>query len=489
MNKILEKIFFITFIVFFVLIIVATLLNTPNADLLGTRKLVPLFLIISIGLFGLLHRWGDKLNFSRWNQRSIYYLSIIYFVFLFLFSLYFMQDGYAETSWVYEGAKILANGDKILNNEYYQVKFSQFHYLKGILFVAAFFEKIAVILHINEKNFLSFINSVMIATTLPSTYYVCKKMFNDKIAWYSVSMLFVYLPIYFASCIFYNYTFVYAFPIGILALYVSLDYNKLCMKKLVAISFLAGFGYNIFSVCIIVLIAILIDIIVLKKNRVNKGILIGIFTLVFTLIFSAFFEKLYNENIYDERLYDAFKYPMLESTVYVGLNADTNGRFSVADEEYIKSFDNYEAKKQALQQQIVYRWEQMDLSDKFMHAVNKGSLNFGSGTYYTEWTSNDNLCKDRKLITFFSKDFDDVKFYRSFYTALNLWLLIGMCVSVFLKRDKSTLVPWLSIFGMLLITIITETNPRHVLPYFPFIVIMFAFSFEGILTKLEKHKR
>lgn len=489
MAKRLEKLFLVILCILLVPVLITVLFNKINIDLFGTRKLVIVSLIfIVVLLFGLskIYKIWDRVKISE--VKFLICITILYFILLICFALYFMQDGYAETSWVYEGANILANGGSILGDGYYEIKFAQFQYLSGILFVAVFFEKIAVFFHLNERIFLVVINCILTSTVLPSSYYICKKIFSKRAAWYSVIILFCYIPIYFTSCIFYNYTFILAFPVGILALYVSMmEKDNVCIKQIIAIGFLTGLGYCIFNVCAVVAIAVFIELFLLR-NKKKIALLIGLTSIVFSIVFSIYFNSQYYTYIYNEGIYNENKYPMLESTVYVGLNKDTYGRFSVEDEDFIKSYDSYQSKKAALRSQIKERWNGMSNGDKVKFLMNKTAVNFGNGTYYTEWTSNDNLWKQRKIIRFFSKDYDDVKYYRSFFGAANLLFLLGVCVTSIwgIRNRYATLVPWISIFGIMIVSLISETNPRHILDYLSFLIVIFANFCDILYERLER---
>ena len=235
----------------------------------------------------------------------------------------------------------------------------------------------------------------------------------------------------------------------------------------------------------------MIDIILLKKSNIKNALYISVFSLLFVSCFSIFFSNEYKEKIFVEDLYERYKYPVLESTMYVGVNEMTLGLYSVEDRDYIDSFETYDDKKQELRKAIVARMEKMNTLEKIEFFINKTAVNFGNGTYYSEFVSNDNLVKPRKLIQFFSKDFDNVKYYRSFYGALNLLMLVGLCLSMAygFKKEYRTLVPWISIFGVLLVTLISETNPRHVLAYVPFIIIIASYMVSIVEEKITKVNR
>lgn len=493
MPSILSKLFFGVSLVIFFPAIVAIYFNTPKLDLLGTRKLINCF-IVFIFVAMCIYVKGLSLIIDKIKNETkfICILSIIYCGCLFLFSLYFMQGGHAETYWVYGAGRVLANKEDLRTSQggYFMDVFSKYHYLKGILFVTSFFERIAIFLNIDCKIFLSFVNAVLISISLPSVFYVCKKIFNRKTAFYSITICLIFLPIYFSTCIFYNYVFIYSFPIAILALYVSLD-GENGLKKGILIGFLSGIGFCVFNTCIIVTVALLIDIILLKKSNIKNALYISVFSLLFVSCFSILFSNEYEEKIFVEDLYERYKYPVLESTMYVGVNEMTLGLYSVEDRDYIDSFETYDDKKKELRKAIVARMKRMNTLEKIEFFINKTAVNFGNGTYYSEFVSNDNLVKPRKLIQFFSKDFDNVKYYRSFYGALNLLMLVGLCLSMAygFKKEYRTLVPWISIFGVLLVTLISETNPRHVLAYVPFIIIIASYMVSIVEEKITKVNR
>lgn len=492
-SNLLSNLFFGVCLIIFIPVTIAIYFNTPNLDLLGTRKLVNLFAILILIVASIYIRGLNYIIHKiKYERKFIFILSIIYFVCLFLFSLLFLQEGHAETYWIKDAGRILGYGEdlRLAQGGYYTVIFSKYHYLKGILFITAFFERIAVMLHIDENIFLSFVNSVLITTSLPSVFYVCKKIFNRKTAYYSITICMIFLPVYFSTCIFYNYVFIYSIPISILALYVSMNEKTNNLKQGVLVGILSGIGFCVFNTCIIVTIAILIDIVLLKKSNVKNAAYIVGFSLLFVCCFNAFFSEKYEEKIFVQDIYESYKYPVLESTAYVGVNEETLGLYSVEDRDYIDSFKTYDDKKKGLRNAISARLESMTTLEKIEFFINKTAVNFGNGTFYSEFVTNDNLINQKDIIQFFSKDYDNVKFYRSFYGALNLLMLIGLCMSMIygFKKEYNTLAPWISIFGVLLVTLISETNPRHVLAYVPFIVIIASYMMSMVEEKIIKIK-
>ena len=114
------------------------------------------------------------------ETKFICILSIIYCGCLFLFSLYFMQEGHAETYWVYGAGRVLANKEDLRTSQggYFMDVFSKYHYLKGILFVTSFFERIAIFLNIDCKMFLSFVNTVRVSTLFTMSFTNSKRLLS-----------------------------------------------------------------------------------------------------------------------------------------------------------------------------------------------------------------------------------------------------------------------------------------------------------------------
>lgn len=253
------------------------------------------------------------------------------------------------------------------------------------------------------------------------------------------------------------------------------------------IVFIASIGTSVFTIVAVSIIAVLIDMIL---NRKKEAVLLGIVVLLGTIMINRITYRVIDESLYNSNdlqvMVEKNEIPMFLSTMYVGLNYDNLGLYSSKDLSYILSFDTYEEKVEGLIEPIKSRLNIGHNLPDFL--LRKSTINFGQGTFYTEQVSNDRLLVERSSIRFFSSDFSQVVYYRSFFCAMNI---IFFCLMLWLikKRYHNFDLLYLTIFGVWLVSLICETDSRHIFPYLPLFIVMSAYAISVLADKYYDSRR
>lgn len=439
---------------------------TPVRGMLFGKKKIVLFSMVVIIVLLYFCNWFLK-KVSMWNRTIEVIILSLYFALCLFFSYYFANKGVFEIGVVDDISNSILWGGQC---DYYTLDFmSRYSYLRSLACFSTVFsicgEKIKalyVCLGMTMGLFSSLELLKMIGYT-PRTLMMTTLFFYTSV------------PLYLSCSIFYNYTVVFWIPITIITLYYMIMLGDGRISLYISLISICVIGVCIFSIVWVPIIAMAIDMIL---NRKYKSIL----TIFIIIILSAFLNSaayhLIDNKIYNtpelRSMCEKNEIPMFASTLYTGLNDDSIGFYTNDDLIHILELPSYEEKLAFLKRENINRIKEkkgkiVDFTFK------KSSLTFGHGTFNTEAVSNHGLLKERGVIKYFSNDFEEVRFYRSFYCALNVIMLVLIVIGIVAKKEiNDNNILYLTILGFWMVSMISETDSRHMLPCLPLLFVLAA---------------
>ena len=444
--------------------------------LFGEKQYVLLSLVIILLYYSVLYAFS-KTRLLAWNRKKEVVIVVLFLALCLFSAYYFANEGVSEIPAVIKAAKFFSSCETI--DDAFMEFLSQYRYLSPIIVWAA------VCYKVGGKIFASVVVSAGMTLGLFVSLQVIKRLKgNNTSLWICTGLFFISIPIYLSCNIFYNFSLVFWVPIT--EIYLYLLYSDECDKSrknlyFILMIIIGIFGISIFSIVAVPLIAISFGLIFSRKKEV---IMLALLILLGTSIFSNITGKYVMNKIFDtdelQKMVYENEFPMTLSTMYVGLHDKTMGFVSMFDFWYIRSFKSYKEKQQGLRPQIIDRLDKAVRNPGFI--LTKSSINFCQGSYYSELVSEEGLLKEREIIRYFSKNYPEVVYYLSFFCAMNIFLILLMLTSIVMRiTDFNTL--RLSILGAWMVTMISETDSRHVFAFLPLFIVMGALTFSGVAEK------
>lgn len=393
-------------------------------------------------------------------------------------SYYFANYGLSEIGVVNEISDTIA-GKGLCSNESMEF-LSRYSYLRPVICFASIFAKggkalksvyICIGMTIGLYASLEFLKEIECS---PKDLIICSFFF------------YICVPVYLSCSIFYNYSVVFWIPITILLLYLKIEKQPKLVVLYILLVGISAIGISIFPVISVPVIAICIDSFLKKRKEMILGILLAILlsTAMNNLSYKIVDNKIYNTPELQE-ICKKNEIPMLESTLYVSLNPDSLGFYTDDDLNYIRNLNSNDNRKNILRSNIKQRITELNYGI-IDFALKKSSIAFGQGTFYSEAVSNKRLLVQRDIIRYFSSQFTEVKYYRSFYCAQNIILLSLMLILLVINKNSKYNIIFLTILGIWMVSMISETDSRHMLPFLPLFFVMASGTLGNVMTKESK---
>lgn len=435
--------------------------------LFGIKEVVLVSLISSLAFFYLINKIFSKI--TTWNRKTEVIVLSVYFALCMFFSYYFANSGAhgVEIGVINEVSNAIAKGSMC---DPATLSFmSRYSYLRSLACFAALFsfggikaKSVYVCLGM-VMGFFSSLEFLKMAKCTPRALFMTTVFFYTS------------MPLYLSCSIFYNYTVVFWMPITIILLYLKIASGDNRMGVYVFFVTISTIGVCLFSIVWVPIIAMTIDMILNKKYKM--------FISFITIIVLAVILNHASYNLVDKKIYNSpelkemckqNEIPMFDSTLYTGLNSDSIGFFTGTDLTQILSIPSYSEKKAFLKTESANRIQEKK-GQLLDFVFKKSSLTFGHGTFNTEAVSNHGLLKERSVIRFFSSEYEDVGYYRSVYCAVNIILLVSTVIKILSpKKSKENDVLYLTVLGFWMVSMISETDSRHIMPCLPLLFVLAA---------------
>jgi len=509
---ILKKMFFIVFIVIFAFLFFGTLFNLVGdvvvyqkygdgtVEAITKRMAVPFVrsIISSVcffALFAMIYKYISKnIEYIEKNEKfCITLITVFVFVFYLIASWIFESKGMGEVRIVMDAADILAKEGYLLNTDGqdYHHYFTVFALIRNVLIYLVLLAKVAFALGLaSVKSLAILINCIMMALTVPMLYYIVKKNFGTKEAIMAVLLVIACLPVALFTHVVYNFVLIYPIIVFTLFVYTLLQHSKRNNKYIILLlSVLCGFaiaaGSQLNIAAAIILVAINIQAFMYDNKRAILAI--DIVFIVSYMALSHFSAGFADKYIYNEQYNEENGMPAL-SWFYTGLNEDTVGMFTGETSDFLYDYETKTEREIILKQKIEDNLKQKGLFGYIKHVYKKLIVDFGTGDWGTNrafWYNNKHYLYRPSIFTqFVTLDGQYIHIYKIItqgYHIMSMFMvLIG--AAVMMKKSKTFISPWVSLFGLMLACGINETNPNHA---FSYVAIFYICAAVGMVTLLD----
>ncbi len=483
----------LSILIFFIIIFVSLFYN--NATIYGNYKfyiLIPTIVFIYM-ILKLLYKFICTLSEKQIKNIS-YFIFFIVFISQLIIS-YFLK---VHPSWDFG---VIFNEAIDFGNEY-NYSHTYFSYYPNNIPILIILKSIFFIINLIIKN-INYIyvgillNIIIIDFSMFILYKCVKKIYNLKMALFSIILFALFSPIYLYCPIFYTDTFTMFIPILLLYLFSFKD-DKLSKKEtiliLIIFSIILFVGMQLKITTNIIFIAILIASLLYKNNKLNyKKILnISLVTLVTLLTLFIFKNILYNRYIYDK--IDVNK--KIPYTHWIAMGLVGNGGYNMEDVDYaINQRDKIKEKRKELNliKDRLNNYLETKTLDDFL--ITKISYTWGDGTFYAP----NKLLRNPYKLTSLHRLFDtnSVKGSIFYYlcTSYYILFLIFIFISTFIdKKNIYSFISRLSLCGLFIFLLIWETRSRYLVNYIPIFIfaslgsINYLFNKKSILLKERREK-
>lgn len=339
------------------------------------------------------------------------------------------------------------------------------------------------------------VNIFAINISIMLTAFTAKKLFGNRKSVFVFAFCALFLPYLTYLPYYYSDSLSMPFLIGAVHLIVSAlkgggrksMYAKLCVAG--ALIFL---GYKVKGSLII---AFAVGLVLLfLKFRFKKAIcLILVFTAGFGSVGVAYTAAVKAVNPITKEQYEEFEYPV---THWMMMGLKGLGKYDEKDDYYTRSFPSKEEKKDANINVIKERIKDYKAEGLYEHLANKSVWTWQDGTYYISYHNrkpkNDNILMDFLLI-----DGKYNKIFQNYSSALQLFILLMICLSAMKsmlkpKIDELLLIKGI-VFAAFLFFLLWETRSRYLFDMTPLFILLMVDGMDTMksafsLFKRSKHK-
>ncbi len=489
MEKIKKYAYKIMLIILFILVSYVTYCSIFNIyELKGQLSSIVLLLgtVISIGLFISLKKVFDKLQNKTLNKIAIG-ICVVFFIALIIFGKFIMAiPGYDAASLQQQAIKMLDNGGKFNNEEYFSIYTNQVPATILIYYIY----KIGIVFGIlNLRMLATVINALFISITAFFTYMSVKKLKDHKSGLITL-IFFVLNPIFYIYASYY-YTDTLCMPFAAISIYLFIcsiksDSIKKAIMSLIGSGILVMLGFRIRAVLLILPVAMISQIIL--NNKINKKLLINSGSILIGCFIGLFIYMLismpFNVPNNKDMKFSAIHW------IKIGLNKETDGAWTDTEYKYTKRQKTAEAKKEADLKIIKKRLKNLGVKGYINLLKIKLSQNWSNGQYHA-WDHLDNVQDFNEFYQYVNGNKNKfILYYLQICKVLVLLLFTISLAKEILKQDeeKSNSFIYISMFGAFLFYMLWEVMCRYSLSFLPWMMLTFGTGINVVEELVDKIK-
>lgn len=516
MKSLIKKMFNVSFIIAFVSILIGTIFY--NRSLTYTEKpiiLILSFIVLFIFLFGI-YKIINKKETSLSLKKELIVVSILGTVMLTLqlLCVHFLK---AHPAWdwndVSRAARQYVLGET--NNIDYGY-FEEFANNHGLLyFEIVFFKILQIFGRMNDfLTAMDLFNVFLVDISVIFTYLTIRKLFGNRKAIFGLIFITLSVPFYNYLPILYTDTVTMMFPIMASYFYVSYINDKKTNSKVKNILLLVGIGISIsigMSIkftCVIMLIAIIIDLIIRTEH---KHYLKTIPIIIVSLIILTSTIKLLNTriHIFDNDRINKEKAIPITHWIMMGLyerdarnNKQYTGTYNPDAYELTRSYETVQERKRA----NIERIKEILLKEKSFKELiaffyRKLLYVWSDATYYAPLFLQENPVNEEPNVfkeLFYAKG-KNVRYMFDENVAISVimyLMFIASSVSSIKNGDDSINYNNLCIMGVLIFFLIWEASARYLVNFVPIFIVTTVKGFEVfnkcflyLINKIPKKER
>lgn len=353
--------------------------------------------------------------------------------------------------------------------------------------------KLFSIINVQNVNISTLImNIAFIQLAILFMFKIVKKIYNNFTACFTLSLMFLFLPIYAYSTIMYTDTTSMFIPVALIYCFIKIGQMKEDKKKYLYAIFIGVLSFLALSLkvtALIVIISYIINEIIQHKfKEMIKVILVSLTT--FLIINTSYTAIIKNTGVMGIPYEDTKQVPF---THFIMMGMYGSGAFSAEEWQYTLQLPDYQTRKDANIAKIKERLKTYGTQGyiKFLNNKVKGQT-WGSGTYDFESILNsyniDNNIAHQFLL-------EDGKYYRITYYYCQIYhftMLFCLIISSIYGIKKGTeeneiiSISKLSILGLMIFLLIWETRSRYMLNFIPIYILVMVSGIDYVKDDARK---
>lgn len=443
-----------------------------------TRGIIMLFLILCMGFLWI----SCKKVVQILSSKTIFYTSLLGFVFLFSFQIIFLLH---EPSLLrYDALKVFDEAlsmlkDGSLSNQVFDGYFSRYTNNYAITIFAYLILKLSQTLGLLSTNYqnalflLQLVNTLFVDLSFFIGFWMIRSFFKPEYSLLYVLFLitcplsYVWLPFFYTNSI--------SMPFLMTTLYLFLEllvHQNQNPILLLALGLLIPIGFYLRATQVIVCIAAFVFFMLSKRRFLKPRSVLFLLALGMFLSFMGFHKLSDTYTTYDK---DA-AFPTTH-WIAMGLNETSGGTFDTLDEAYTRSFPTAQEKKQADLLLIKERLHSLGGYGVLKLYLHKLDLTFSEGTggYPTELSISDSYDN------WYQNVYGNNRYFLQYYCQLTYLLALLFCMigSLCLLFDKTkygsvSFCIYLTLLGAFLFQMLWEAGNIYSTGYTCFLYVGFA---------------
>lgn len=412
------------------------------------------------------------------------YLVVLFLVQLGLGNLLRFTPAWDLNS-VYSGAISWVEQGNIASQQEY------FYYFPNNIGLLAVFRVIFGAAHALFGNSTDYFMAGVIAASISltvlrfSVIWICKKKMGVTYAIVAMVLMLFCLPLYFGGAVFYTDIMSMSAPALFYLLYL---YSKDAVSWkgrigwYVAMALVAAVGMEIKFTVAILVIAVLVEML-LKDDWRHFLVMAGVQILVIAGVFAAVNHMVY-PSLLDRQQAEKQNTPYLH---WVMMGAKGEGYYNPEDYEFTRSFDDPDARDQAIMEEVKKRYCELGVQGVMNLWKAKTTKDFGDGTYALSDFLDDSPVNETGLHKWILYDGENYQSYQTIcmgvHVLIFLLMLAGIVESLCRRGTVAGehLAIWLAFFGLWLFLMFWETSGRYFSNYLPVMLIGAVMGLEHAL--------
>lgn len=471
----LKRVFFALFLVFFLWVFGnAIFVYTQGFEPILSVFLMTVFTTLFFGSYAIIGRF--KLSIQT-GARVLQVFIVVMTLLQIVVGLLLRHTPAFDLDAIFNGGRDWAlNG----NFDRYQEYFGMFSINQGGLVLYKYLFTFGRLYGMSDSYALALIyNTLMLQVMVIAVYDTVRQLAGVRAAVLSLVMFGAFIPIYTMGAVF--YTDLLSAPFVALCINCCLRVKHETRLKQKTIHYLvfgvfAAVGAILKFTVIIVAIAALFDLLLsirrvqklpLKRIVLNITIPVAAACITAALIFGFYG---YMSTQQDHEIVSSKRMPI---THWIMMGLSGNGYYNPADYDFSKGLPDLSARREEIPKIIGERMRELGFSGMFKLLTEKAATDFGDGTYHLSDFLDDGPVYDTPLhglVLYSGHHYDVYKHIaQGAHLAFFLLMLIGGALSI--VRPNRFIVPWLSMFGLLLFLIVWETSPRYTQNFMPVLIL------------------
>lgn len=512
MKKNLLRVFYIILSVIFSLIFFGTIFDNKSLivninSIYIILSFIITFIILFFIYFFIQKKVSDEIN---WKKELLIFGSIFFTILIIqLICAYYLRS-YPAWDWndVYSSALSYVKGiPESVDWEYFQ----KFPNNNGMLYSEIILFKILKLFNLLDYSLTAtiMVNIILIDISIILLYFTIRNLFGVKNAIFSLvlvlfsSAFFNYIPILYTD------TVTMLFPIGILFFYSlwkksnsneNSEKNKMWIFILITI--LCTIGIKIKFTCIIMLIAIIIDIIMTEKiQKYIKPITILLVSFAISFFGIKFIESQLSIFPYD--INNNNKQIPYSHWIMMGLYERESyregknfiGWYDPTAYEFTLSFDTTESRKNANIKKIKEIISDYGFINYSNFLYRKMLFTWSDGTYYAPAFLRERPIIEEKtfIANIFHSDGKYIKFTflenTGYILFLYFMIIIGAIAKFKYRNDNEKILKenssFIALFGVIVFFLMWEASSRYLINYVPVMIVASIFGISKLYNIIE----